>query len=158
MSTYGYIGVILAAIVAIAFVAYALFSKRKVPLNKNLSNGVEGDPPIDCTRLQEYIDMYEKRVLAYLIEEEAKRLGFDYSKREYLRAEYGKELSFPPYGAQEWLSDRGVPIMDVTRMQREWIIQNGGNPDFRPTSREVVRILNMRNIAKAENVCRNSIS
>lgn len=153
-----HIGVTVAAIAVIAFAVCAL--TRRARRGSCVGSSIEmpvDNLTVDCTRFQEYIDIYEKRVLAYLIEEEAKRLRGDYQQRERLRAEYGKELSFPPYGAQDWLSDRGIPIMDVTRMQREWIIQNGGNPDSRPTSREVVRILKDRNIEKAQAACRNFI-
>lgn len=154
-----YVGVAVAATAVIAFVALAVIRKRRRGASCSPTIGMSGGRPhVDYTRIQEYIDIYEKRVLAYLIEEEAKSLGFDYQQRDRLRAEYGKELSFPPYGAQDWLSDRGVPIMDVTRMQREWIIQNGGNPDFRPPSREVVRILKDRNIEKAQSACRSFMS
>lgn len=156
MNIYCYVVVAVAATAVIAFVAHAVTRKRRGERPCDSTIGMpSGKPHVDCSRFQEYIDIYEKRVLAYLIEEEAKRLGFDYQQRDRLRAEYGKELSFPPYGAQDWLSDRGVPIMDVTRMQREWIIQNGGNPDFRPPSREVVRIIKERNIAKVQIACRN---
>ncbi len=153
-----HIGVTVAAIAVIALVACTLIkrTRRGSCVGSSVETPVE-KPTVDCARFLEYIDIYEKRILAYLIEEEAKRLRVDYQQRDRLRAEYGKELSFPPYGAQDWLSDRGIPIMDVTRMQREWIIQNGGNPDSRPTSREVVRILKERNIAKAQAACRRLV-
>ena len=89
MNVYCYVGVVVAATAVIAFVALIVIRKRRrgVPRGPTIGKS-SGRPHVDPARIQEYIDIYEKRVLAYLIEEEAKRLGFDYQQRDRLRAEY----------------------------------------------------------------------
>ena len=79
------------------------------------------DVPCDITRFLKYIEIYEKRYLANQIEEAAVRHGLGRDVLEALRAEFGKELLPPPYEAQGWLFEQGVPISDIGRMQAEWI-------------------------------------
>ena len=104
-----------------------------------------------------FIKQYEKRVLAFLIEDEADRRSLDREKVLALRDEYGTELVRPAYDAQEQLGKCGINPVEVTRLQKAWIIRNGGNPNAHPTTREVERILIERNKEKAVATC-NDIS
>ena len=156
MSTYCYAGLVVVAIVIITFAAYAFKRKSRKHAQSDPTIGTPAvSPPVNCTRFQEYIDIYEKRVLAFLVEDEANRLDFAYPIRERLRNKYGTELLFPPYEAQRWLFDRGVSLADIERMQSEWLKTNSGNLNTDLDSREVVRILKERNYVKAQVACRN---
>lgn len=100
-----------------------------------------------------FIKQHEKRILAFLIEEEAGRLSLERDAILALRGKYGKEFIMPAYDAQDQLGKCGINAMAVTRLQKEWIKRNGGNPNAHPSSREVERILIERNKDKASAVC-----
>jgi len=103
-----------------------------------------------------FIKQHEKRILAFLIEEEAGRLSLERDAILVLRSKYGTELVRPAYDAQEQLGKCGINPMVVTRLQKAWIERNGGNPAAHPSSREVERILIERNKNKADSICRGS--
>jgi len=103
-----------------------------------------------------FITQHEKRILAYLIEEAAKRCALDRDAIIALRGRYGTELTRPAYDAQDQVGRCGIGPMAVTRLQKGWIERNGGNPAAHPSSREVERILIERNKNKADSICRGS--
>lgn len=100
-----------------------------------------------------FIKQHEKRILAFLIEEEARHLSLERDAILALRNKYGTELVRPAYDAQDQLGKCGINPMVVTRLQKEWIKRNGGNPNAVPSLREVERILIERNKDKASAVC-----
>jgi len=100
-----------------------------------------------------FIKQHEKRILAFLIEKEAERRSLERDVILSLRGKYGTELVRPAYDAQDQLGKYGINPMDVTRLQKEWIKQNGGNPNAHPPSREVERILIERNKGNAASIC-----
>lgn len=102
-----------------------------------------------------FIRQHEKRILAYLIEVEAGRLSLGRDAILALRSKYGTELVRPAYDAQDQLGKCGINPMAVTRLQKEWIKRNRGNPNAHPSMREVERILIERNKAIAVSVCQN---
>jgi len=115
---------------------------------------------LGCGRLSEndlvfngFIKQYEKRVLAFLIEKEAARQSFDREKVLALREEYGTELVMPAYDAHEQLGKCGINPVEVTRLQKAWIIRNGGKPNAHHSTCEVERILTERNKGKAVSLC-----
>ena len=73
--------------------------------------------------------------------------------RRVERNKYGTELVRPAYDAQDQLGKCGINPMVVTRLQKEWIKRNGGNPNAVPSLREVERILIERNKDKASAIC-----
>lgn len=107
---------------------------------------------LDISPFQNYADVYERRYLAYLIQETAERMGADGVAIDRLREQYGKEVLAPPYEAQGWLYEKGFSLTDILHMQTEWIRRNGGNPEARPAAREVERIVKSRNIEKAKKI------
>ena len=100
-----------------------------------------------------FIKQHEKRILAFLIEEEARHLSLERDAILALRNKYGTELVRPAYDAQDQLGKCGINPMVVTRLQKEWIKRNGGNPNAVPSLREVERILIERNKHKASAIC-----
>ena len=100
-----------------------------------------------------FIKQHEKRILAFLIEEEARHLSLERDAILALRNKYGTELVRPAYDAQDQLGKCGINPMVVTRLQKEWIKRNGGNPNAVPSLREVERILIERNKDKASAIC-----
>lgn len=150
--------VILPVIALVALAAKGSFAPRTRPGAKASASSPSAEEraakseALDISRFQEYADIYEKRYLAYLIEETAERLGADMAAIDRLRAEYGKEVLAPPYEAQGCLHAKGVALTDILHMQTEWIRRNGGNPEARPAAREVERIVKSRNIEKAKKI------
>lgn len=100
-----------------------------------------------------FIRQHENRILAFLVEEEARRNSLERETILALRSRYGKELVRPAYDALDQLGKCGINPMDVTRLQKSWIRRNGGNPNAHPSSREVERILIERNRDKAVSIC-----
>lgn len=100
-----------------------------------------------------FIKQHEKRILAFLIEEEAGRLSLERDAILALRSKYGTELVRPAYDSQDQLGKCGINPMMVTRLQKKWIKRNGGNPNAHPASREVERILIARNKDNAVSIC-----
>lgn len=116
----------------------------------------ESSTTLDISPFQSYADVYERRYLAYLIEETAERMGADWAAIDRLRAQYGKEVLAPPYEAQGWLYEKGFSLTDILHMQTEWIRRNAGNPEARPVAREIERIVKTRNEDKAREICRRA--
>ena len=100
-----------------------------------------------------FIKQHEKRVLAFLVEEEARRRSLDRDDVIALRARFGTELVRPEYDAQDQLGKCGIGPSAVTRLQRSWIVRNGGDPNAHPATREVERIIFGRNKDKAVSIC-----
>ena len=144
----------------LVFCVIAVFGLFVMGRKKAQANGKKCPKDLDCSLLSEndlvfngFIKQYEKRVLAFLIEEEAVRQSLDREKVLALRVSYGTELVRPAYDAQEQLGKCGINPVEVTRLQKAWINRNGGNPNFHPTTREVERIIIVRNKDKAISIC-----
>lgn len=154
-----------AACCAVAAVAFLVLKRKggvqgRIESKNDVRLGRSTDRPAGGDTLTEndhvfsgFIKQHEKRILAFLIEEEAGRLSLERDAILALRSKYGTELVRPAYDAQEQLGKCGINPMAVTRLQKEWIKRNGGNPNAHPSSREVERILIERNKDKASAVC-----
>ena len=110
--------------------------------------------PDDERIFYDFLERHEKRILAFLIEEEARRCSLDRDAVMALRRQFGTELVRPAYDIQDQLGRRGIGPLEVTRLQKEWIIRNGGDPNRHPATREVEKILFSRNQEKAVSICR----
>lgn len=148
MNSTGICAIVAAVVVLTVSVACAIRRRRVPSACGTKQDG--GAPTCDISRFQEYIEMYEKRYLAYQIGEAAVRCGQGFDGVAAIRAEFGKELLPPPYEAQGWLFAKGVSVADIVRMQAEWIRRNGGNPEVSPAAREIERIVGGRCREKVE--------
>lgn len=160
-------GIIVACVVCcgVAAAAFLLLKRRgggggRVECKNDLRLGRATDKTAGDEVLTEndhifsgFIEQHEKRILAFLIEEEAGRLSLERDVILDLRSKYGTELVRPAYDAQDQLGKCGINPMVVTRLQKEWIRRNGGNPNVHPSSREVERILIERNKERAVSIC-----
>lgn len=154
-----------AACCAVAAVAFLVLKRKgdvrgRIESDNDARLGRPTDRPADGDTLTEndhvfsgFIKQYEKRILAFLIEDEAGRLSLERDAILALRSKYGTELVRPAYDAQDQLAKCGINPMAVTRLQKEWIKRNGGNPNAHPSSREVERILIERNKSIAVSIC-----
>lgn len=149
-------------LIAIAFCALAVLGslvlyRRKVPWHSLKDDEGQARCWLSESDLifNGFIKQHEKRILAFLIAEEAARQSLDREKILALRETYGTELARPAYDAQEQLGKCGINLMEVMRLQKAWIIRNGGKPNAHPTTREVERILIERNKERAVATCNN---
>ena len=152
-------GIVVACIVCcgVAAVVFLLLKRNR---KNDLRLGRSADKSADGEVLTEndhifngFIKQHEKRILAFLIEEEAGRLSLERDAILALRSKYGTELVRPAYDSQDQLGKCGINSMMATRLQKEWIKRNGGNPNAHPASREVERILIERNKGNAASIC-----
>lgn len=155
--------VALIALAAVFAVWMAIVVKNAIRRRRALvrPKGAEGgtgpqSAEVDISRFLNYVEVYEKRYLAYLVEVAAEGAGADMATLGRLREKYGKEMLAPPYDAQGWLHAKGVSLTDILHMQTEWIRRNGGNLEARPFAREVERIVMTRNVDKAREICRRA--
>jgi len=146
---------------ALAVVAIILLHKRR---SHGCGNGEEKKGAFpkaetlseDERMFSSFIERHENRVLAFLIEEEARRHSLDRTAVMALRRKFGMELVRPAYDIQDQMGRCGIGPSDVTRLQKAWIIRNGGDPNSHPATREVERIIFSRNQDKAVSICRGS--
>lgn len=160
-------GIIVSCVVCCGIAAFAIFFLKRRGAGKGRSDcnadarlGRLSDSQVDGEVLSEnahvfsgFIKHHEKRILAFLIEKEAERRSLGRERILSLRGKYGTELVRPAYDAQDQLGKCGINPMEVTRLQKAWIIRNGGNANAHPTTREVERILIERNREKAVAIC-----
>lgn len=149
----------------IAVITFLLLKKKvgdegRGECKNEAQHGRSVDSPADTEAVAEndyafsgFVKRHEKRMLAYLIEEEAGRRSLERDTILALRSKYGTELVRPAYDAQDRLGKCGINPMVVTRLQKEWIKRNGGDPNAHPSSREVERILIERNKTIAISIC-----